>query len=469
MKRSMSLLTASMVFAMVIAGCSSAAESPAETPAETADASPPEITASTTWDESVSPALQLEIDAINSSGETFDYWISLIFSDRANETAVKTVNDWGAAREIKANPILVNGNNLPAQVTASLTAGTMPDAFDTSSALMLQLGPENLLNIQGVYDQLSTALGGVNPGASLYDSAGYSGKGLGIPLGVTGNLLNRRLDLITSKDAPATWEEALTQTMEAAPSGGGFGFNTGNVGDGENTFAVMFHGYGGRIANDAGTECTIDSVETRDFLSFVKKAYDAGAYPAGSSNADGAWDNNQYLGGKVVMIANPGSVYTTLINGSDTWDKNPTLAENTGFSALPGGPVMRVAPADAWLRVVSGTTKYPELAKDLILYLSGIPQMEAYYEHAIYGPAFKGYNDMPFWQPSVDPARSGLQELALLGTSLQFPDVNNTAIAEFTAGFNMSRMVQRVLYDGVSSDTAIGEAQTICAQIYSSY
>lgn len=414
-------------------------------------------------------ALQKEITEINKSNGKFTYWIGLIFSDVANELAVQQINDWAKTRGIKADPVLVNQNNLNAQVTAALAAGTMPDAFDASSGLMLQLGTKNLLNIQDTLDGLIKKNGALNPGATFFNSKEYAAKGLGIPYGINGNLINRRLDLVKTKKAPATWEELVTQAKAAMPSGGGMGFNTGNVGDAEAIFGAQLLGYGGRIADNAGKLCTLDSKGTRDFLTFVKKAYDAGVYAADSTNSDGAWDNNKYLGGKTAFIANPGSVYTTLLNGSATWEKNPTLAKNTGFSALPGGPVMRVAPSDAWLRVVSKTTKYPELAKDLINYLMSRTQMQPYYRAAIYGPSFSSYNTFTFWRKSVDPARAGLYELAMFGVTGKYPDVNNAAIAEFTAGFGISKMVQRYLFDKVSMDKAIDEAQTSCAAIYKKY
>jgi multiple sugar transport system substrate-binding protein len=416
-----------------------------------------------------SAALKNEIAQIKKENGKFTYWIGLIFSDVANQTAVDQINAWAKLRGITANPVLVNQNNLNSQITAALAAGTMPDAFDASSGLMLQLGTKNLLNIQSTLDALIKKNGALNPGATFFNSSGYAAKGLGVPFGINGNLINRRLDLVKTKKAPATWEELLAQARAAMPSGGGLGFATGNVGDAEAMFGAQLLGYGGRIADNAGKLCTLDSKGTRDFLTWVKKAYDSGAYPSDANTSDGAWDNNKYLGGKTAFIANPGSVYTTLLNGSATWDPNPTLAKNTGFSALPGGPVMRVAPSDAWLRVVSKDTKYPELAKDLITYLMSKSQMQPYYRAAIYGPSFSGYNPFTFWRKSVDPARAGLYELAMFGVTGKFPDVNNAAIAEFTAGFGLSKMVQRYLYDKVSMDKAIEEAQASCTAIYKKY
>ena len=185
-------------------------------------------------------ALKAEIAQIKKDNKKFTYWIGLIFSDEANALAVEQINDWAAMRGIQANPILVNQNNLNAQVTAAITAGTMPDAMDASAGLMLQLGDKNLLNVQSTLDALIKKNGQLNNGAKFFNSSAYAAKGLGVPYGINGNLINRRLDLIKTKKAPATWEELLTMGKSAMPSGGGWGFNTGNTGDAEGVFRAMF-------------------------------------------------------------------------------------------------------------------------------------------------------------------------------------------------------------------------------------
>ena len=416
-----------------------------------------------------STPVQKEVAALNASGKKFTYWIGLIFSDIANSAAQDQIKSWGKSRGIQVDPVLVNQNNLTAQVTASLAAGTMPDAMDISSGLMLQLGSKNLLNVQSLTDEMAKKYGGSNAAAAVFDDKDYVGKGLGVPYGISGNLINRRLDLLkeagAKTTAPKTWEElmdAATKTMKV----GGAGFALGNVGDAESVFRAQFVGYGGRYADDAGKKCTIDSKATRDFLGFVKKWYDKDAYATSAVTTDGGWDNNLYLGGKTVFIANPGSVYTTMLNGSAAWPKNPTLAKNTGFSALPGGPVTRVAPSDAWLRAVSATTKYPELAQDLIRYLMKPENIDIYYEWAIYGPSLKAYNKFEYWDENVDPVHGGLYDLATSGTSSSYPDVNNAAYAAFGTVFGYSKMVQRHLLDGDSADKTIKEAQAVCQALY---
>jgi multiple sugar transport system substrate-binding protein len=414
-------------------------------------------------------AMEQEIAALKASGKPFSYWIGLIFSDIANSAVAGQILAWGKSKGIKVEPVLVNQNNLTANVTAAVAAGTMPDALDISSGLMLQLGSKNLVNVQPLVDEFARVYGGWNAAAANFDKAGYEGKGLGVPFGISGNLINRRLDLLkdagAKTTAPKTWEElmdAATKTMKV----GGAGFALGNVGDAETVFRAQLVGYGGRYADDAGKKCTIDSKPTRDFLTFVKKWYDKGAYATSAVTTDGGWDNNLYLGGKTVFIANPGSVYVTLVNGSAAWPKNPTLQKNTGFSALPGGPVTRVAPSDAWLRGISATTKYPELAKDLIRTLMKPENMDIYYEWAIYGPSLKAYNSFEYWDETKDPVHGGLYDLATNGTSSSYPDVNNAAYAQFGSEFQLSKMVQRHLLDGDSADKTIAEAQAACQKIY---
>ena len=177
-------------------------------------------------------AMEKEIAALKASGKPFTYWIGLIFSDIANSAAAGQILAWGKSKGIKVEPVLVNQNNLTANVTAAVAAGTMPDALDISSSLLLQLGSKNLLNVQALVNELGRVYGGWNAAAANFDKTGYEGKGLGVPFGISGNLINRRLDLLkeagAKTTAPKTWEElmdAATKTMKV----GGAGFALGNV------------------------------------------------------------------------------------------------------------------------------------------------------------------------------------------------------------------------------------------------
>ena len=413
--------------------------------------------------------VQKEITALKASGKKFSYWGGLIFSEISNAAEEAQIKAWGVARGIPVEVVMVNQNNTVAQVTAALAAGTMPDALDMGTDLMLQLGSKSLLNLQSIADDIAKRDGGWTVGAAQFDDKDYVGKGLGIPYGVTGNIIFRRVDLLKAAGAkttaPETWEElmeAATKTMKV----GGAGFAIGNVGDAEGTFRAQFASYGGRYADDAGKKCTIDAPATRDFLTFVKKWYDKGAYSPSAVTIEGGWDNDLYIGGKTVFIMNTGSVNITQLNGSASWPKSAALTEqskNTGFSALPAGPKLRAAPAGGVVRVIPKSTKYPELAKDLIRYLMEKRNMQEYLEYAIYGPVLKGYT-FNYW--TEEGHLSGLYALANTSRGAAWPDVNNAAFGAMGVNFNLSKMVQRHLIDGDSADKTIKEAQAVCQTLY---
>jgi len=55
------------------------------------------------------------------------------------------------------------------------------------------------------------------------------------------------------------------------------------------------------------------------------------------------------------------------------------------------------------------------------------------------------------------------------GTAPAFPDVNNTAYADFNNNFIVPKMIQRVVVDKNTLDQAIDEAQKAGDAIYAKY
>ena len=238
------------------------------------------------------------------------------------------------------------------------------------------------------------------------------------------------------------------------------GFALSNVGDG-NLTTTMLQSWGGRIADDEGRNCTIDSPETRAFLEWITGLYAEGLWPPGATTWDGAGDNVAYQSGNAGFIANPGSVYLYLR------DNDPELAEGTLFSALPSGPVMRLAPQGPNFRAIPTTTQSEVLAKDLLAYLADDDYMREYFFNAIYGPVMQSQVEFPIFTES--PLHQGLLDLALNGTAPGYPDVNNAAFAEYQTNFLTPKMIQRIVVDNISIDEAIAETQAACQVIYDKY
>lgn len=451
----MVLLTAFILLALVLGACVTSA--PPQPAAEEA-AAPAEPAAEEV--EEAEPAEDVG---------TFSYWGGLIFSEEANNMLVERIEEWGQLRGVDVEVVMINQNETVQRVSAAIEAGTMPDALDMGWGQMLLLSEQGQLQpLDELYDEIGDSLGGwLNAANQATDPELFDGHRYGIPFSLGGNVLYRRADILEPlgfTEAPATWEEVADMSRDAQdpPNYYGMGFALSDVGD-ANLTQSMLRSWGGRIADDAGENCTIDSPETRAFLEWITQAWDDGLFPPGVTTYDGAGDNVAYQSGTAIFIANPGSVFLYMR------DEDPELGEATKYSGLPGGPVMRVSPVGANLRVIpTGTNEAKtELARDLFKFLAEPEFMNEYYFHAIYGPAAEGYRDAPIFTESA--VHEGLLDLAVNGTFGAFPDKDNAALAEYDTNFLTPRMIQRIVVDGLSIDESIAETQAACQEIYDKY
>ncbi len=409
----------------------------------------------------------MPIAANAQNSDTFTYWGGLIFSDAANQMLVDRINQWGQEKGIKVDVVMINQNETVQRVSAAIEAGTMPDALDMGSGFMLLLALQGQLEQVGdTMQAVGDAHGGWNtPIPTAINFAELKGDIYGVPFAANGNVLFRRNDVLEPAgfpDAPATWED-LSKAAKAAqspPDTYGMGFALSNVGDG-NITTTMLQSWGGRVADDTGKTCTLDSQATRDFLTWITGTYKDGLFPPGATTWDGAGDNTAYQSGNALFIANPGSVYLYMR------DNDPELGSGTRYSALPAGPAMQISPFDVQVRAIPTTSKFKDEAKDLMMYLADDQFMSDYYAQAIYGPVLQSQNDFKIFTDS--PVHAGLKDLALHGTPSGFPDVNNAAFNEYQTNFLTPKMVQRIVVDGLSIDDAIAETQTACQAIYDKY
>lgn len=399
-------------------------------------------------------------------GGKLTYWGGLIFSDDANNLLTETINQWGSDNGVETEVVMINQNETNQKVSAAVESDTMPSALDLGLDLALLLSTTGqLLDLAELYDTIGTAQGGWHESVdSAIDTAKFGGIRAGVPFGASGNVLFRRQDILDElgiSDAPATWQELSDVAAQAQQPGVyGLGLALSNVGD-ANLMVSALQSYGGRIADDEGKTCTITSAETKTFLEWVKAAWDADLFPPGATTWDGAGDNTSYLSGQAVFIANTGSV--SIAAKTD----DPELFEATAYSALPAGPVMQVAPIGPNLRAIPGSTEDVDTAKALIEFLSQPEFLSEYYKVAIYGPVLKGQDEFEAFTST--PVLGGLLDLVLNGTAPAYPDVSNTAYADFNSNFSVPKMIQRIVVDGKSIDEALDEAQKQGDAIYAKY
>ncbi|MGH2459115.1 MAG: ABC transporter substrate-binding protein [Chloroflexota bacterium] len=401
---------------------------------------------------------------------TFTYWGGLIFSDDANNLEQTTIQDWGKkAGYSTVDAVMINQNETNQKVAAALQSGSMPDALDMGTDLLLQLANGNkLVSLDDLYGTIGSAHGGwVKSADQATDPKIFGGHRAGIPFGTSGNILNMRKDILEAagfKGAPATWMDLRdwAQKAQKPPKYWGIGFALSNVGDG-NEQVDWLHSWGGRIADDEGATCTIKSQETKDYLQFITDAYvKMNLFPPGVTTWDGAGDNNAYQSGKAIFIGNPGSVFL--------WMKknDPDLASKSAYSAFPKGPKLQVDSQSPDVRAIPVGGKNIDQAKDLLTFLANGDYNAKYMINAIYGPVLVDQQKFEnVW--TADPVHAGLLDLALHGSGPSWPDVNNAAYAEFNDNFLVPKMIQRAVINKWDLDKAIDEAQTTGAAIYAKH
>ena len=398
-------------------------------------------------------------------GTKLTYWGGLIFSDKANKLLVDTINKWGSDNGVTTEVVMVNQNETTRQVSAAMAANTMPDALDLGIDLLLLLARQNvLLPVDDVFAKVGEAQGGWYPSIAAATDTNRVGAGgrMGLPFGASGNLLLRRRDVLEKagfSNPPATWVELVEQSVKVnKPPLFAMGLALSNVGDG-NAMVGVLQSYGGRIADDAGRNAAIKSDATREFLRWVKDAWDKKLFPPGVTTWDGAGDNNAYLAGQAVFIANTGSV------GIAARTQDPELAKVTGYSSLPAGPRGVVSPINPNVRAIPRTSKNPAAARELLAHLANPQFANAYFADAIYGPVLKNQAKLSSFTGN-DPILGGLLDLVERGTAPGAPDVYNAGFADMWANFLVPRMIQRVVIDSWEFDRAIDEAHGAIQAIY---
>ena len=401
-------------------------------------------------------------------GKKLTYWGGLIFSDDANKLLTDTINAWGAANGVATEVVMINQNETTQKVSAAVSSNTMPDALDMGLGLARLLARQSQFSDLGdLYKKIGDAQGGWFSGPDTATDLTADGgiARVGIPFGVNGNLLLRRKDLLEPAgftEAPKTWDELVTQAeaINKAPVSG-LGLALSNVGDANLQVAVL-QSFGGRIADDAGKKVTLDTPETRLWLTWLKNAWDKGLFSPGNTTWDGAGDNQAYLSGQAGFIANTGSV------GIAARKDDPELFESSAFSPLPGGPKGIISPIDVQLRAITKASPVQDEAKALLEHLSSPEFMNAYFNVAIYGPVLQAQEKLQAFD-GTNTILVGLLGLAKNGTAPAYPDVNNAAFADFGSNFLIPKLAQRVVVDGWDFDKAIAEAQTQGQAIYDKY
>jgi len=311
------------------------------------------------------------------------------------------------------------------------------------------------LEVTDLVKELNSNMGGFTAGA-LAAVTTADGKNIAVPFLASTEMQYIRKDLLDAKGlaVPDTWEDVLNvaKAVSNPPQVWGWGPQVAAAAyDAERHRTAMIWAYGGSIMGKDGTTITLDSPATREMLRIIKDAWDSNAVPKEILGWDDSSNNKGYQSGQVAMIENTGSVATWLR------DNDKVLFDSTEFKAFPAGPAGRFIQGDVWILFIPNTTKYPDLAQDLVRYISQ-PKLAEELMTQMNGfrvPVYADLTQLPMWE---DRSLKPLADAAPFTVMAGYPGPVTSVALETFKQYTIGKMISRVLSDGWTEDRAIAEA-----------
>ncbi len=394
-------------------------------------------------------------------------WVDHPFLVKATEGLLKSYAlEWAQSKGVDLEYSQNSDKIMYPRIDAAIESKTLPDVMLINISWLPKLLRANLVqDVTDLAKELNGNMGGFAKGAIAAVTT-PEGKFTAVPFLGSSEMSYVRKDLLDAKGiaVPDTWDDLIkaARAINNPPTVWGLGHQVSATAyDAERHNQAMILSYGGAVFSKDGKSIVLDSPQTRAAIKLIKDAYVDGVFPKDVITWDDAGNNNAYQTGKVGFIENTGSVAVWL-KAND-----PTLFGNSVFKLFPAGPAGRFIQGDVWVLFIPGTTKYPDLAKDLVRNLSGKDNQEELLT-AMSGfrvPVYIDLTKLPIWQDR------SLKPLADSAPYVYYPGypgpVTALALEEFKQ-LVLAKMMVRVLSDKWTADQAIGEAVETLKRIQTS-
>lgn len=394
-------------------------------------------------------------------------WISTSFTPAADALQKQYVTDWAAAKGVDVTIVQDSSTVLAPQLNAAIESKTLPDVMSWASP---DWAPK--LNRLGLALDVTDIVNKMNSqGGGLYDSAlravMANGKAFAIPTYSATEVFYVRKDILDAKGLkpPETWEDVYKVAKAVTDKGKlwGYGQSLGAPSyDAEISLLSMLASYGSSpYAADTKTP-NLNNAGTRAVIALIKDAWDAGALIKDAVTWDDSGNNKAYLTKAAAMIYNTGSVVAAMRKD------DPDLLKNTVVTTIPKGPQGRKLLGYIYGLIIPSTTKNPDLAKDLVLYMTAVDRQGKIVEAAgtNYMPLYKDLAKAPMWS---DPINQTLLSELPDNNAIGYPGPTTEWALEAWRVHTITEMVNRVLVDNVPVDTAIKDTEDKLTKIYQQF
>lgn len=305
----------------------------------------------------------------NNSGVTTIQWWSPNWDEVESRELIATFE--ADNPDIKVDLVVTDWDTYKAKTTTALTGRKAPELY---SVLLTDVKPfaEKGL-IAPVYDlckDAGTDWSDMIPAA--IDIVSYNSETYAIPFRYDGSGVyynKAALRSVGYDEFPETWAEVLEMSDKLlangtyTPTAWTFGNQTNAV----TRFAQVLYTFGGDFMNTTGTQCTLNTTEAKDALSFLNNMLVKGYAPRSSLELDNTRLRDTFGAGQMAYyIGGPFDVDVILNDYSDI---------ELGTAVLPGIDSMGCTTANGWCVVMAQNTENKEAAARFLSFL-GTPSSQ---------------------------------------------------------------------------------------------
>ena len=384
-------------------------------------------------------------------------WGLQSFNQEADEYIGKMVADFGKAKGINAEYVVVPANVINDRLAASFQGNAPPDAFmHVSQKAQFYIGNGLTIALDDVLADMRKVKGGIFE--NQLAPGKFQGAQHALPLEVDVAPMFVRKDLLDEVGAkvPTTWDElrAAAKLIQAKhPQMGTLGLTISTSADAEGQIRNLIWSFGGKVMAEDGKIVAFDSAETRAAYQWLADVFaNDRTIPRAALTWDDSGNNVAYQTGRSAFVINPPSIYYWMVANDQK------LLGNTELIAIPRGPGPKGASGNivgSWVWEVTKASKHPDWAKDWLRYFYEPGRYRAVIEK-VGGRWLPVYPDMLTEIPlfAANPAFKNFRAMAQEGFVDGASGPPNVLAGKVWDANVLTKVMQKILVD----KTPVGEA-----------
>ena len=393
------------------------------------------------------------------------FWMFASYVEGMDDYFLGQVKEWSDLTGVPVDVTFISNEDMPAKFNAALEAkDTLPDLVAMDGTFFPKFYDAQVLaDVSDVVKEIGAREGGFIPGAIAAFTV--DGKSYAIPFMADIMASYFRKDLFEKNGGiPATYEDFSNACKKINKADFYcWGLNMGGGGDNEYQMRGLIWSFGGQVTSPDGKTATLNSPETIAAMNYLKAVGDAGSFPPDFATVDDFGNNQYWISKQAAYISNTGSVLAWM-QGND-----PEYLKSTEMTIPLKGPVMQAATMNVVPFAMTTNSKYPDLAKSLLGFVTA-PEREWQYMET------SGYASLPVYQNLInrkvytsDSFRNSMAQTLLYSYVDSWPAPLTSATAEIYTTKVLSNMALSILVDKVPVEEAVAKAQAQVEEILDRY